>query len=99
MRRIAGAALALTLALVALSARAESLRDIYELALANDAQLKAEEAQYRANLETERLQRSGLLPQLNANYDYIDTDQTVVLNDKDIAAPRPIPPRRATRSR
>lgn len=78
MRRIAGAVLALTVALVALSARAESLRDIYELALANDAQLKAEEAQYRANLETERLQRSGLLPQLNANYDYIDTDQTII---------------------
>ncbi|QIB65739.1 TolC family outer membrane protein [Kineobactrum salinum] len=78
MRRIAGAVLALTLALVALSARAESLRDIYEQALANDAQLKADEAQYRANLETERLQRSGLLPQLEANYDYTETDQTVV---------------------
>ena len=28
--------------------QAESLRDIYELALENDAQLKAEEAQYLA---------------------------------------------------
>ncbi len=55
-------------------AGAESLRDIYELALENDAQLKAEEAQYRANLETENLGRSALLPQINANYDYTDSD-------------------------
>lgn len=76
MRRTAGVLLALTLLLTTLSTRAESLSDIYELALANDAQLKAEEAQYRANLEREKLERAALLPQLNANYDYTDTDQT-----------------------
>ncbi len=69
-----------TLLVLALSfglapAGAESLRDIYELALANDAQLKAEEAQYRANLETEKLGLAGLLPQISANYDYTDRDQ------------------------
>jgi outer membrane protein len=67
--------LALALSLGAAGAQAESLRDIYELALANDAQLKAEQAQYRANLEEENLSRSALLPQINGSYDYIDTDQ------------------------
>jgi outer membrane protein len=67
--------LALTLSLGAAAGRAESLRDIYELALENDAQLKAEQAQYRANLETENLGRAALLPQVNGSYDYVDTDQ------------------------
>jgi len=69
------ALLALTLSLAVSTAHAESLRDIYELALENDAQLKAEQAQYRANLETENVGLSRLLPQVNANYDYTDTDQ------------------------
>ncbi len=33
------------------AAQAESLRDIYELALENDATLKAQEARYLASLE------------------------------------------------
>jgi outer membrane protein len=65
----------LALLLHAAQLQADSLRDIYEMALANDAQLKAEEAQYRANLETENLGRSSLLPQINANYDYTDNDR------------------------
>ena len=64
----------LALSLTAASAQADSLRDIYELALENDAQLKAEEAQYLANLEQENLGRSALLPQINANYDYTNQD-------------------------
>ncbi len=67
--------LALTLSILSFSAQADSLRDIYELALENDAQLKSEEAQYLANLENENLSRSALLPQINANYDYTDSDQ------------------------
>lgn len=43
---VALSALALTLG--SLTLQAESLRDIYELALENDAQLKAEEAVYLA---------------------------------------------------
>jgi outer membrane protein len=66
---------ALAIAIGSSSLQAESLRDIYELALENDAQLKTEEAQYLANLETETLGLSALLPQVNANYDYTDTDQ------------------------
>ncbi len=73
-----GAALcALTLSIVTAAAQADSLRDIYELALENDAQLKAEQAQYLANIESEKISLSRLLPQVNANYDYIDSDQDV----------------------
>lgn len=58
-------------------ARADSLRDIYEMALQNDAQLKAEQAQYRATLETENSARAALLPQISASYDYTDTERNV----------------------
>ncbi|MBA6413859.1 TolC family outer membrane protein [Parahaliea sp. F7430] len=75
MKRKAATLLALALSLAVSSAQAASLRDIYELALENDAQLKAEQAQYRANLETEKIGLSRLLPQVKANYDYTDTDQ------------------------
>ncbi len=75
MNKTGVALLALALSIGANSAlQAESLRDIYELALENDAQLKAEEARYRADLETEKLNLSRLLPQVNANYDYTDRD-------------------------
>ncbi len=42
----------------------ESLLDIYEIALDNDAQLKAEIAQYRADLELKQLALAPLLPQV-----------------------------------
>ena len=77
MRHPAVALMALALTLGSAVSQAESLRDIYELALANDAQLKAEEAQYLANLETENLSRSRLLPQINGNYSYTDSDSDV----------------------
>jgi outer membrane protein len=77
MRHTAVALMALALISGSAVLRAESLRDIYELALANDAQLKAEEAQYLANLETENLSRSRLLPQINGNYSYTDSDSDV----------------------
>jgi outer membrane protein len=53
---------------------ADSLRDIYELALENDAQLKTEQAVYLARRETENLSRSALLPQVSARYSYQDSD-------------------------
>jgi len=46
----------------------DTLLDIYELALQNDAQLRAQEAQYLANLENENIALSALLPQVNAGY-------------------------------
>ncbi len=88
MNRTGVALLAIALAVGGTSAQAESLRDIYELALENDAQLKAEQATYKANLEIENLGRAALLPQINGSYDYTDTDQdthsqslTVLPND------------------
>ncbi|QFU74228.1 hypothetical protein EY643_00400 [Halioglobus maricola] len=68
MKRTGVALIALTLYTASMGASAESLRDIYELALANDAQLKAEEAIYLANKENEALGLSGLLPQIGASY-------------------------------
>ena len=55
--------------------RADTLREIYELALQNDAQLKSLEARYRASLETEKLSRAALLPQVNASYEYSESDR------------------------
>ena len=73
--KVTGAApLALALALLTGTAGAESLTDIYELALENDAQLKTEEAQYRASLEDENVAMAALLPQVSAAYSYDDSD-------------------------
>lgn len=68
------AALALLL-VPAVPAGADTLRDIYELALRNDARLKAAEATYRANLEVEKQARGALLPQVIGEASY--TDRTV----------------------
>ena len=70
----ASGAVALALAILSGPAAAESLRDIYELALENDAQLRAQEAQYRASLEDEKVARSALLPQVTAGYSREDSD-------------------------
>ena len=75
MKSTTVALLALAICIWASTSNAESLSDIYEMALENDAQLKSEEAQYLANLESENIGRSRLLPQVAANYDYSDTDQ------------------------
>ena len=75
MKRSGVALFALVLSITCATSYAESLRDIYELALENDAQLKAEQAQYLASLESEKFSLSRLLPQVNASYDYTNTDQ------------------------
>ena len=54
-----------------------SLSEIYELALKNDATLKAAEATYRANLETEKIARSALLPQVSGNARYTQSDSEI----------------------
>ena len=53
---------------------ADTLRDIYELAMKNDAKLKAAEATYRANIEVENQALSALLPQINATASYAEQD-------------------------
>ena len=65
---------ALSLITAVTTARAETLLDIYELALENDAQLKAQEALYLANIENKNVALSALLPQVRAGYGITGTD-------------------------
>lgn len=60
------------LAFAPFGASANTLLDIYDLALKNDAQLKADKAGYEANKELGNIARAGLLPQINADYSYRD---------------------------
>lgn len=68
------------LALAPFGASANSLQDIYELALKNDAQLKADKAGYEAGKEYGDIARAGLLPQINANYTYNKTNSDITDN-------------------
>ena len=74
MRKTGVALLALTLSLGSFATQADSLLDIYELALENDAQLRSEEATYLANRERENLGLSALLPQIGADYSRSGSD-------------------------
>jgi len=74
MKRTAVALSSLALFLASTGLQADSLRDIYELALENDAQLRAEEATYLARRETESLGRSALLPQVSGSYTFQNQD-------------------------
>ena len=57
---------------------ADTLQDVYELALNNDAKLKAAEANYRANIETEEQAFSQLLPQIVGSASYTKADNDVL---------------------
>lgn len=61
------------LILVAGVSHGETLLDIYEQALDNDPQLKADRAAYEANKEAINVARANLLPQISAGADYSDT--------------------------
>lgn len=73
MNRLYPAAL-VTLLLAPFSSSADTLREIYELALENDPQLRAAEAQYLGDKELRTLNRAGLLPQIGASYEYTNSD-------------------------
>lgn len=62
------------------TASANSLLDVYELALQNDAQLKADKAKYEAGLENKTIARAGLLPQINANAQIAQSDSETTNN-------------------
>jgi len=55
------------IALLSVSARADTLADIYQSALENDPVLRAAQATYKANKETLKQGRAVLLPQLSAS--------------------------------
>jgi outer membrane protein len=57
-----------------ISGRADTLVDIYELALENDALLKVSVAQYNADIELEKLALAPLLPQARAGYSFTDSE-------------------------
>ena len=65
-RRALTTVIAGTLLTLAHMASSESLLDVYEIALDNDAQLRAETARYRADLELKTLSLAPLLPQVRA---------------------------------
>lgn len=62
------------------TANANSLLDVYELALQNDAQLKADQAKYEAGLASKTIGRSNLLPQINALAQYTNNNEDTVNN-------------------
>jgi outer membrane protein len=67
---------ATSLLLLPAALRADTLLDIYELALKNDPVIKAAEATYRAGQEIQLQGRSALLPQVGAQAEYGETDIT-----------------------
>jgi outer membrane protein len=54
--------------------RADTLLDVYELAVKNDPQLQAAKASYRANIEAKNLSRAALLPQVTAQAFYQEVE-------------------------
>lgn len=66
--------------LAPLAASANSLLDIYQLALKNDAQMKADQANYEAGKEYSTIARAGLLPQINATASYNKQDLDITNN-------------------
>ena len=66
------------LLLGAIASRADTLQDIYDMALKNDPVLKAAEANFRANKEYEVQGKASLLPQVGARaaYGLQDVEQT-----------------------
>jgi outer membrane protein len=64
----------LSLALVSSSSLADTLSDVYQLALKNDALMQAAEANYNAGKENKNIFRAALLPQVNARYSRVESD-------------------------
>ncbi len=76
MRFIQATVIGIILGLFGHKLSAESLSDIYQLALKNDSQLKAERAQYKAQKEQKYIALAPLLPQVNASYRLQNQDST-----------------------
>ncbi len=65
------------LSLTGLQVQGASLADIYQLALQNDPQLKADRAALGAGQQARKIGRSALLPQISASGDYSKRDTNV----------------------
>ncbi len=64
----------ITIAALSYQCYADTLRDIYDLALKNDATMKSRVAQYHADLELERIALAPLLPQASAGYSLSESE-------------------------
>lgn len=86
MQTIAKAIATISL-LSGMHANAETLNEIYQQAIANDHQFKAAEAAMRAGKENKRLGRSDLLPQINGEVTWSDSefDQSGTLSGVTVA--------------
>lgn len=69
------------MASVSAQSAAESLKAIYEIAMAQDPVIAAARASYRADSEVRNQTRAGLLPRITANTSY--TDSTSEMRDLD----------------
>lgn len=72
-----------TLIAASSTANANSIQEIYALALENDPQLKVDMASYQAGLENKTINRAGLLPQINADASYYisETDSSATISN------------------
>lgn len=75
------------LSLTPFSTQANSLLDVYELALQNDAQLKADRAAYEAGVQNRAIGRAGLLPQINASAQVSQVESETTFNTDTPEAP------------
>lgn len=66
------------------AANANSLFDVYELALQNDTQLKADRAEYEAGLQNRVIARAGLLPFIDAGYQVSKNDTETTYSDNSV---------------
>lgn len=64
----------LSLAMLAAQSHADTLLDVYNLALKNDALMQAAEANYNAGQETKNIFRAALLPNATASYGRVESD-------------------------
>ena len=71
------ASAALIAAVIAAPCGAESLQDIYEIAVIQDPVIAAARATYRADSEARNQGRAGLLPQISASASYSDSTNEV----------------------
>ena len=79
VRRTTGArglcsTIALAASLLSPLAAADNLQQIFDLASANDPQIRAAEAQLKANQQLKNIGRSALLPQINAQAQYQENE-------------------------
>jgi outer membrane protein len=74
MKKLIHSALCIASLSVTSTALADSLTEIYDLAVNNDPQLRAAHAAFMAGQESANIGRAGLLPQLGASASYSEED-------------------------